>query len=82
MSSKSPDKKSLKSPGKDFTFESPLNFRNIVIEFSDFGKSEKYNYIYFGNEKIPFSKRDPTYQAIIRNEFAGVVREFLDDLSE
>ena len=82
MSSKSLDKKSLKIPVKDFTIENPLNFKNIVIEFSNFGKSEKYNYIYSGNEKIPFHKRDPIYQAIIRNEFAGVVREFLDDLSE
>jgi len=38
---------------------------NIVIPFKLMVRKD----IYEGNEKIPFQKRDPKFQAILRNEF-------------
>ncbi len=40
-----------------------------VIPFSNVGTNEKCHYIYDGHEKIPFTKRHPTYQKIFNYEF-------------
>jgi hypothetical protein len=47
--------------------EEPIKLKNVIIPFSKFSKTEKF--IYYGHEKIPFQKRHPIYQAILRNEF-------------
>jgi len=47
-------------------------------KLKNFCKSEKLGYIYFGNEKITFHQRHPIYQIIIRNEFANVIRDFIN----
>ena len=74
MSSKSIDKKFQGILDQEIELEEPLNFNKIIIPFSKFYKPTQY--IYYGNEKIPFNKRHPIYQAILRNEFADAIREF------
>lgn len=80
MSSKSADEKY-----KDLIDDAPikeksLNLRDFIISFSKFCNSGSTKYIYHGNEKIPFKKRHPAYQAILRYEFADVIRESIDKL--
>ncbi len=58
-----------------------INFKQLVIEFSKFCKSERENYKYFGGEKISFRKRHPLYQSIIRNEFTENLKKFLKEKS-
>ncbi len=77
MSSKTVKKKAHSIPGKKIDVEKPINFRNIVINFSEFSKSEKLGHIYFGDEKIPFQERHHIYQSIIRKEFTNTVKEFI-----
>ena len=79
MSSKSVDKEQEQANlvGNDFISKAPVNFKHLVIEFSNFGKSEKIHYIYFGDEKIPFRERHSLYQSIIRNEFAENIKDFI-----
>ena len=81
MSSKPVKKKTLSIPGKNIDVEKPVNFRNIVINFSEFSKSENLGYIYFGDEKISFRERHLLYQSIIRNEFAENLKEFIKEKS-
>ena len=79
MSSKSVDKEQEQANlgGRDFISKAPVNFKHLVIEFSNFGKSEKIHYIYIGNEKISFRDRHPIYQTIFRNEFAEETRDII-----
>ncbi|MFX1504182.1 MAG: hypothetical protein ACFFDH_24695 [Promethearchaeota archaeon] len=65
MSSKSVEKNIEEIPVLDI--EEPIRLKNVIIPFSKFSKTEKL--IYYGHEKIPFQKRHPIYQAILRNEF-------------
>ena len=65
MSSKSAEKKIEEIPVQDV--DEPLKLKNVIIPFSKFSKTEKF--IYYGHEKIPFHKRHPIFQAILRNEF-------------
>ena len=66
MSSKS-IKRKFKNIIEENIPEEPVDVKELVIAFSDFIKSKSF--IYNGNEKIPFNKRHPIYQAILRNEF-------------
>ena len=56
------------SPYETFK-EDSINFNNIIIPFSKFGKSKCTSYIYNGNEKLSFKKRHPKFQAVFLNEF-------------
>jgi len=40
-----------------------------VMPFSDVNKFEATNYIYSGDEEIPFNERHPEYQQIFKEEF-------------
>jgi len=40
-----------------------------VMPFSDVKKFEAPQYIYNGDEEIPFNERDPEYQRIFKEEF-------------
>ena len=73
MSIKSIDKKVQEALDQEIEFEEPLNFNKIMIPFSKFYKPTKF--IYYGHERIPFRKRDPIYQAILRNEFVNIIQE-------
>lgn len=74
MSSKSIDKKFQDITHKDFeNLERSLNFNKIIIPFSKFYKPTQF--IYYGHEKIPFKKRHPIYQAILRSEFVDSIQE-------
>ena len=42
---------------------------NAVIPFSNVSTKADFQYIYEGHEKIPFTKRHPTYQKIFIYEF-------------
>lgn len=72
MSSKTLDKKLQEIP--ILKLEEPIKVKNLIIPFSKFSKPEKY--IYYGHERIPFKKRHPIYQAILRNEFVNSIPEF------
>jgi len=50
--------------------EDSINFDNIIIPFSDIGKSKSTSYIYNGDEDITFKKRHPEYQKLLLSEFA------------
>ena len=80
VSSKSIDKDQTNLNGRDFNGQARVNFKQIIIEFSSFGKSEKIAYIYYGNEKIPFRERHPIYKIIFRNEFAEEIRDITRNL--
>jgi len=73
MSSTSIDKKFQEALDQEIGQEESLNFNKIIIPFSKFYKPTEY--IYYGHEKIPFKKRHPIYQAILRNEFIDSLRE-------
>ncbi|MFX1304404.1 MAG: hypothetical protein ACFFBV_04390 [Promethearchaeota archaeon] len=73
MSSKSIGKKIQETLDQEIELEEPLNFNKIIIPFSKFYKPT--DYIYYGHEKIPFKKRHPIYQAILRNEFIDSLQE-------
>jgi hypothetical protein len=53
-------------------FETLLS--KIIIPFSEVLKASTAPNIYFGYEKIPFEKRNPTYKSIMRQEFANAMR--------
>ena len=74
MSSKSTDKEYQKIPIQDL--EEPLKLKNIIIPFSKFSKSEKF--IYYGHEKIPFHERHPVYQTLLKKEFIGGIKGFIN----
>ena len=46
----------------------------IIIPFSEVIKTSGVPDVYVGREKIPFEKRDPLYQTIMRQEFVDVIR--------
>ena len=73
MSSISIDKKFQEIPHQEIELEESLNFNKIIIPFSKFFKPTEY--IYYGHEKIPFNKRHPIYQTILRNEFKNIIQE-------
>ena len=77
MSSKTLDKKFEDTVEED-TVKEPVNLKEFVIPFTEFGKSVEY--VYFGPEKIPFKERHPVYQIILRNEFAKALKEVQSSL--
>ena len=70
MSLKSVDKSVLDINDRDDIFEEFFSLKDLVISFSEIFSSEKPQHIYIGDEKIPFKKRHPVYQAILKKEFA------------
>jgi len=80
VSSKSIEKDQTNLIGRDFNGRVRVNFKQIIIEFSSFGKSEKIDYIYSGNEKIPFREKHPIYKIIFRNEFAEETKDIIRNL--
>ena len=46
----------------------------IVIPFSEVLGTSNIPDVYIGHEKIPFEKREPLYQAIMRYEFADTTK--------
>lgn len=75
MSSKTLNKK-FEDIIREDIIQVPVNLKNLIIPFSEFGRSTEY--IYFGYEKIPFKERHPIYQMIITNEFNKAIKEFQD----
>lgn len=69
MSSQSIENKVVIFPYYDTYKGDSINFKKIIIPFSDFGRSKNPSYIYMGIEKISFKERHPVYQAIFLNEF-------------
>ncbi|MFX0083805.1 MAG: hypothetical protein ACFE94_18805 [Candidatus Hodarchaeota archaeon] len=49
--------------------EDSINFDEIIIPFSKFGKSQSTEYIYCGDEKTKFNERHPIYRKVLLNEF-------------
>ena len=46
----------------------------IVIPFSEVLGTTSIPDVYIGHEKIPFEKREPLYQTIMKQEFADATR--------
>ena len=46
----------------------------IIIPFSEVMRDSHIPDVYTGHEKIPFEKRYPLYQTIMRQEFADAMR--------
>ena len=53
----------------------------IVIPLSEVIKNFNIPDVYVGYEKIPFEKRDPFYQTIMRQEFADEMRSLKKGIS-
>lgn len=72
MSSKSIEQKFVEIEQKE---EEYFDLRRAIIPFSLFFLKDE-QFIYEGNEKIPFSKRDPLYKTILLQEFSDVIKMF------
>jgi hypothetical protein len=46
-----------------------LDYSKVFIPFSENSVFTKTEYIYFGNESIPFKERHPEYQELFIHEF-------------
>ena len=65
MSSKSVDKKYHEV---EHDIRESFQVKNVIIPFSLFFGTQE-DYIYSGEEKIPFKNRHPLYRVILLNEF-------------
>lgn len=71
MSSQSVEIKLIIFPRYNAYKEDSINFNEIIIPFSNFGKSNIPEYIYKGDEIIRFNERHPFYQKLLLDEFIG-----------
>ena len=71
MSSDSIDKKNQEI---DFSVKELLDLSTLIIPFSSFFTHNE-NYIYTGEEKIPFEMRHPEYKRILLSEFVTYLGE-------
>lgn len=69
MSSQTVQKKVIIFPYYKPYKEDSINFNEILIPFSNFGKSNIPEYIYKGDEIIRFNERHPIYQKLLLDEF-------------
>ncbi|MFX1410242.1 MAG: hypothetical protein ACFFA6_07810 [Promethearchaeota archaeon] len=69
MSSHSSSKKIQKYNENKLFRGNPIRIKDISISFSKFFGHQDSPDIYSGNEKIPFCRRNPEYQNILKNEF-------------
>lgn len=53
----------------------------IIIPFSEVMRDSHVPDVYVGYEKIPFEKRYPLYQAIMRQEFAEAMKALKNGIS-
>lgn len=60
----------------------PIDIQKVILSFSELIKHTTPLEIYNGKEKIPFSRRHSEYQAILRNEFAGELRKFFENVKK
>ncbi|MFW9866139.1 MAG: hypothetical protein ACFFEN_08590 [Candidatus Thorarchaeota archaeon] len=58
-----------KNQENDFSIKVSLNLNTFIIPFSLFFTHHE-DYIYTGEEKIPFELRHPKYKKILLNEFS------------
>ena len=81
MSTGSPKKEKLESVVLEImdyeNFESLLS--KIVIPFSELIGGSNIPDVYAGSEKIPFEKRNPLYQTIMKQEFTDTLRTLKND---
>jgi hypothetical protein len=59
----------IQEESRETVSEFQLNFSKTIISFSIFFKKSPLEDIYTGDEKIPFSKRDKEFKAILKQEF-------------
>lgn len=70
MSSQTVEKKVIIFPNDGTDKEDSINFNDIIIPFSDLGRSKSPSYLYNGDEDINFNERHPVYQKLLLDEFA------------
>lgn len=71
MSSHTIQKKVIIFPYYNIDKEDSINFNEILIPFSNFGKSTIPEYIYKGDEIIRFNERHSIYKKLLLDEFIG-----------
>jgi len=74
MSSKSVKREHEEVIKFEVMVEDHFDLRRAVISFSKLSEHSTPEYIYTGQEKIPFKNRHPEYQSILRNEFAFSIK--------
>jgi len=52
----------------------------IIIPFSEVIRDSHVPDVYAGQEKIPFEKRDPLYQTIMRQEFGDTIKTLKNEV--
>ena len=75
MSSKSVKRKHEEVRKFEVTVEDHFDLKRAVISFSKLLEYSTPEYIYMGQEKIPFKNCHPEYQSILRNEFAFSIKK-------
>jgi hypothetical protein len=55
--------------GLETTLEKNQDIIDIIVPFSDVSSQKNEEYIYNGEEKIPFPERHPIFQALMLYEF-------------
>jgi len=75
MSSKPIKRKHEKVIKFEVLVEDHFDLRRAVISFSKLSEHSTSKYIYTGQEIIPFKKRHPEFQSILRNEFASSIKK-------
>jgi hypothetical protein len=54
----------------------------VIVPFSEVMGTSNIPDVYAGHEKIPFEKRYPLYQTIMRQEFADAMRALKNGISK
>lgn len=49
---------------------------DYVIPFSKMFERKESRYIYIGDEKIPFTEKNPDFKTMLRHEFSKSVKKF------
>ncbi|MFX1419934.1 MAG: hypothetical protein ACFE9N_13530 [Promethearchaeota archaeon] len=58
-----------------------LGYAKAFVSFSNIDESNNNQYIYMGNEKIPFKQRHPEYQNIFIYEFIAEIETLIESYS-
>ena len=53
---------------------------SYVIPFSKMFERKESQYIYFGNEKIPFKEMNPEFKTVLRREFSKNLKLYAENI--
>ena len=75
MSTKLSKKKFQNIIIEERTEEKVANLKKAIISFSQLSGIPHTQFIYTGDEKIPFNDMHPAYQSILRHEFGDAIKK-------